>query len=115
MAAITTDGSASSSGIVTGSGTTKTLTVVSAVVGRYRILAISLNGTTAVSTVTGGGVGTWTQAGVGSTANGRRMELWVGKVINTTNPTTITVTWAASITGVNIDMYSQMWKAASLA
>jgi hypothetical protein len=87
------------------------LTVVTPIVGCMRALVVSSNSTTAVSGVSGGGVPTWTNAVINSDAtNTLRVEIWWGLVTNTsTSPTTLTITWAASVTAVSIEYVSQMF------
>lgn len=88
-----------------------TLTVVAPTIGYLRVFVSSLNGTVAVSSVAGGGVGTWANAVINSDAtNGFRTEIWWGVVTSTsTSPTTITVTWASSVSSADVEFVSQMY------
>lgn len=88
-----------------------TLTVLTPTVGYFRCFITSINTTTAISTVSGGGVGTWSNAVINSdSTNAFRVELWYGTVTSTSaSPTTITVTWAASVSAAEIEFVSQMY------
>jgi hypothetical protein len=104
---ITASGSLSSAA-ATG---TSSLTVVTPTLGYMRILTSGLAGTVAISTVSGGGVGTWTNAVINSdTTNAFRTEIWWGVITSTsTAPTTITLTWASSISAMDCELVSQMF------
>jgi hypothetical protein len=87
------------------------LTVVTPIVGCLRALVISCDGTTAVSGVSGGGVGTWSNAVINSDGtNAFRIEIWWGMVTSTGNsPTTLTIAWSASVSTTSIEYVSQMF------
>ncbi len=95
--------------LTTGNGAT-TLTVVSPVVRNMRTMVIGVNGTTTVSSVSGGGVTAWNLA-TALTAQSSRLEIWWGQVDNTaTAPTTLTVAWATAIGSTYAEFTSQMWQ-----
>ena len=58
-----------------------------------------------VSSVSGGGVTTWTKA-VAYNANGREVEIWFGTVTST-GPSTITVNWSGDISSANPEYSAQ--------
>jgi len=90
------------------------LTVASAVLGYLRVLTIGVNSTVAPTGVSGGGVGTWSQAAL-NTANSQRLALYWGQVTSNTNPTTISVTYSGSVTSTFVDLASQMFASDRLA
>jgi len=83
------------------------LSVASPVVGNMRILISGLNATTTISSVSGGGVGTWNFKQASGATNGTRIELWWGQ-ITSTGSSTISVTYSSSISGVFNELISQM-------
>lgn len=96
----------------TATGTPLTsLTVASAVVGNVRLFASILYATSrTVSAISGGGVGTWSHVVSTGSSNGSIAEIWWGQVTSTTTPTTLTITWSGSMTGLTTELASQMFQ-----
>jgi hypothetical protein len=83
-----------------------TLPVTAATVGDPFVLGVTvLSPTVTVSSVAGGGVGTWTNLSTG-TDGSRDTELWLG-TITTPGPQTIAVTYSGPVTSVGVELIAQ--------
>ena len=76
-------------------------------------LAVKADSTSiTASSVSGGGVGTWTRASDYTGYSGHDLEIWTGTV-TTTGASTVTVTFSASVTAVYTGLASQEFSASS--
>ncbi|MGD0381748.1 MAG: IPT/TIG domain-containing protein, partial [Acidimicrobiales bacterium] len=100
--------------LVNGSGDgTTTLAVSPQHVGDLLVLVVKAESTTiTVSSVSGGGVGTWAQAEDYAGYSGHDLEIWTGTV-TTTGASTIAVTFSASVTAVYTGLAAQEFSASS--
>jgi hypothetical protein len=96
----------------TSSGTAITsLTVAGAVVGNVRLFTSILYATGyTVSSISGGGVGTWAHVVSTGSTNGSIGEIWWGAITSTTASTTLTLTWSTTPTGAGVEFASQMFQ-----
>ncbi len=94
----------------TGSGVT-TLAVTPQTVGDVQVVFAEV-GTTGhtVSSVSGGGVATWTKGVQFTGTGGVDTEIWFGKV-TTTGASTVTFTWSSSIAGFDAEYGAQEFSA----
>ena len=84
-----------------------TLAVTPQTVGDVLVVYAELDATGhTVSSVSGGGVSTWTKGVQFAGADGTDEEIWFGKV-TTAGSSTITFTWSSSITGDNTEYGAQ--------
>ncbi len=82
------------------------LPVTAATVGDSFVLGVTvLSPTVTVSSVSGGGVSTWTNLSSG-TDGSRDTELWLG-TITAAGPQTITVAYSGPVTAVGVDLMAQ--------
>ena len=107
IAAVGTQGFAAANG-------TTTLAVSPQHAGDLLVLAVKADSTSITATsVSGGGVGTWTRAGGPySGYSGHDLEIWTGTV-TTTGASTVTVAFSASVTAVYTGLATQEFSASS--
>ncbi len=96
-----------------GNGTT-TLAVSPQHLGDLLVLVVKVASTTVTATtVTGGGVGTWTRAeGPYTGYAGNDLEIWTG-VVTATGASTITVAYSASVTAIYTGLASEEFSSSS--
>ncbi len=94
----------------TGSGTT-TVSVSPVTVGDALVLSVKVSSASiSVSSVTGGGVGSWSKLEAYNGYSGHDLELWMGKV-TATGSGTVTVSFSGSVSGINTELTAQEYTA----